>query len=217
MMEHIFFQDVNHVDRSIFWYTCVMSIERGNEPHQEGNEAERALEANVGTATTAQELITAINKFYLSGHNIIVGETVVEASYFQEWIKNYKNLTDDDLRSLPRKYGIRAKVQELRDVEAVEVGYQEGVAEYDKYLEELTQLFFKEQKVKLIFSETIPSKLSRTHSKIRHKGAPKSWNDAKERIKNTKDVKDIFWTKVKKERLEISQKYKDAIKELIGE
>jgi len=152
-----------------------------------------------------------------------ISSTIKQAAFF---------LIDHDLgkKDFKRYIKTRKRVQKKEGLEKYKISprlylvllpkgftYENLYSEYDNHLEEMTGLLFDEEEGKLVLSETIPAKLSRTHSKIRDKGAPKSWSAAKKRVKNTKDVKDIFWEKVKREHLEISNKYKTAIKELIEE
>ena len=54
-------------------------------------------------------------------------------------------------------------------------------------------------------------------SAVRDKGKPANLDDAKRLIKNTKDIKDLFWRKVFTEKLSIGSEFQVALKALVDE
>lgn len=89
--------------------------------------------------------------------------------------------------------------------------------EFDNFLKEKVDLLFEidGNTGKYRFSKKIPADLSRTHAAIRDKDLPVDFDSAKWLIKNTKDIKDLFWKKVADENLLIENKFKDALIALI--
>lgn len=90
------------------------------------------------------------------------------------------------------------------------------IAEFDNFLKEKVDLLYAIDKKagSYKFTKSIPASLSRTHTAIREKGIPANIDAAKKLIKNTKDVKDLFWKKVSDEKLTIEKKFQDALRTL---
>ncbi len=90
-------------------------------------------------------------------------------------------------------------------------------AEFDNFLKEKVDLIYEiEGKTsKYRFLKKIPADLSRTHAAIRDKDVPADLDNAKRLIRNTKDIKDLFWKMVSDENLSLETKFKDALRVLI--
>jgi hypothetical protein len=58
-------------------------------------------------------------------------------------LRAYQTLSDDDLNSITRNYGLRAKVRELRDFQASETRYEVQIPTIDQYLENSFDTLFQ--------------------------------------------------------------------------
>jgi len=89
--------------------------------------------------------------------------------------------------------------------------------EFDNFLLEKVALLYKfdKRKNRYIFVNQIPANLSKTHVKLREMPMPNNLIEAKKYIKNTKDIKDLFWAQIMNDKLKISEEYVKSLKELM--
>lgn len=126
-------------------------------------------------------------------------------------------LTDDSLEATAGDYAIykigrRAYVILLPESYAIE----DMFAEYDSYLDEVAHELFATGADGMLRPTTdpVPAGLTRAHAKIRNKSAV-TLTQAKRLISKEQDVKDLFWSKVSNDGLEIAANDSSAIKALM--
>ncbi|MCF3110988.1 AAA family ATPase [Niabella sp. CC-SYL272] len=92
---------------------------------------------------------------------------------------------------------------------------EELFKEHDSIVESCANQVFNATHTRAMSDGAVPAKLSRTHAHIRSKTA-RGLDDAKKMIRNTQDVKDIFWNQVEERGLQIDQTLAKEIKSLIN-
>jgi len=91
---------------------------------------------------------------------------------------------------------------------------EELFSEHDEVLESCVNQIFNHDYTKAAVENNIPANLTRAHAQIRNKTF-KGLDDAKNGIRNLRDVKDIFWDKVETENWKIYEDYAKELMELI--
>ena len=91
---------------------------------------------------------------------------------------------------------------------------EELFKEHDSIVKNCANQVFNTEYTSAITGGTVPTNLSRTHAQIRNKTA-KGLEDAKKMIRNSQDVKDIFWNQVEEKNLQIDKQLANELASLI--
>jgi AAA15 family ATPase/GTPase len=91
---------------------------------------------------------------------------------------------------------------------------EELFKEHDSIVESCANQVFNSNYTNATTGGTVPTNLSRTHAQIRNKTA-NGLEDAKKMIRNSQDVKEIFWNQVEEKNLQIDKSLANELTSLI--